>query len=150
MAPKNWLKEAKKSLKNNILVSGPVNPLENSELLKWIHYLYNTFMRISINKLRYSTSVAGNSAFYKDKAKKIGGFKNKFPADGKFGMEMRKIGSITFNQDMTVRTSMRRYFESFGPTVLELMICHLKLRRGDGVPYENVVYFEDTEYREPD
>ncbi len=149
LAPPNWLNEAKESLEDNILVSGPVFPLEDSEFLNWAHYIYNTFMRISINKLQYSTSVAGNSAFYKNKAKQIGGFKNKFPADGKFGMEMRDVGSISFNQDMIVRTSMRRYFESFGPTVLELIISQIKLRQGDGVPYEEADYFEDTEYREP-
>ncbi len=147
LADPYWLTEASSSLQNcpkSVLVCGAILPLEKIKMYEILLYLYNTFMNVSINYLYFSTAIGGNSAFYKDKAMEIGGFKNCFPEDGKLGKDMSKVGKLIFNPDMKIHTSMRRYLnQGIWDTILELISSHLKLRWGDKKNFEETRYWEN-------
>ncbi len=146
LVDKNWLKEAEKSLKTNILVTGPVIPLENTKLYEVLLYLYNTWLRISMNVFTFSHASAGNVAFYRDAALSVGGFKDSFPSDGKFGIDMRKQGRIYFDPKMLVFASMRRFREdSFSKTVWELLLSHVRLRYGEEKDFDKSYYWRENE-----
>ncbi len=140
-----WLSEACFSLEecpNSVLVSGAILPLEKIKIFEILLYLYNTFMNVSINHLYFAAAHGGNSAFYREKAKKIGGFKNYFPEDGQFGKDMNKVGKLVYNPDMKVHASMRRYIEEgVWDTALELISSHLRLRWGDKKDFEETEYW---------
>ncbi|KXB08052.1 hypothetical protein AKJ56_01935 [candidate division MSBL1 archaeon SCGC-AAA382N08] len=142
IAPKNWLKEVERGLENSVLATGPVGPIEDSNLYGVLLNLFNNFLRVSMNLFNFSHASAGNCAFYRDLAISIGGFKDSFPSDGKFGVEMRGLGKLYFNPDMKVKTSMRRYKnESFSKTLYELAISHIKLRWGEEQEFEKSFYW---------
>jgi len=142
---KNWLKEAEKELKDSVLVTGPLMPIDNSKYYNLLLWIFNSSLRISMNMFQFSHASAGNCAFYKDLALSIGGFKDSFPSDGKFGVEMRKLGKLSFVPSMVVRTSMRRYKnQSFSKTLQELVISHLKLRWGEEQDFERSFYWTEN------
>lgn len=145
LADKNWLKEVEKSLKNNVLVTGPVTPMKNTKLYEIFLYLYNTWLKVSMNTFNFSHASAGNCAFYRDAALSIGGFKDSFPSDGKFGLDIRKKGPLYFNPDMLIFTSMRRFRnDSFSKTIWELIISHIKLRWGQEREFEKSYYWRES------
>lgn len=145
---KNWLKEAENGLKDSVLVTGPIMPLEDTVTYEILLWLFNTFLRVSMNVFKFSHTSAGNCAFYRDPALSIGGFKDSFPSDGKFGVEMRNCGKLSYNPNMEVHTSMRRYKnQSFSKTIYELAISHLKLRWGEEQAFEKSFYWNEVERR---
>lgn len=146
IASENWLKEIEKGLKNSILVTGPVLPYEDSGFYRVFLFLYNSLLRVSMNVFYFSHASAGNCAFYKEAALEVGGFKDSFPSDGKFGVDMRKVGGLFFNPDMLVFTSIRRFRnDSFSKSVWELLISHLKLRWGGEKEFEKSYYWSENE-----
>ncbi len=146
----NWLKEAEKSLKNgNVLVTGPITSIKDTELFQVLLYLYNIWLQISMNSLGFSHASAGNCAFYKKEALEIGGFKHFFPSDGKFGVDMRKRGNLRFNPDMLVFTSMRRYRKDpIVNTSWELVLSHIRLRYGEKKEFHKSYYWRGKDKSE--
>lgn len=140
LVDKNWLKEAEESLEENVLVTGRIVPLENTKLYEVFLYLYNTWLRVSMNAFGFSHASGGNCAFYRDAALAMGGFKDSFPSDGKFGVDMQ--GSLYYDPDMLVFTSMRRYLnDSFSRTVWELLLSHIRLRYLDEKDFDKSYYW---------
>lgn len=145
IAPRNWLKESEKGLENSILVTGPILPSEDSEFYRIFLLLYNTLLRLSMNVFHFSHASAGNCAFYKEAALDVGGFRDSFPSDGKFGVDMRMLGELYFNPDMLIFTSIRRFRNtSFSKTVWELLSSHLKLRWGEERDFEKSYYWREN------
>lgn len=142
-AKKNWLKEAEKSLKKSIMVTGSVEPIEDSFFYKFWFWLFSdVFLHYSVNYFGLSNSMGGNCAFFRDKAIEIDGFKDVFPSDGKFGFEMGRTGRLSHNTNMRIKTSARRYIEmSFSKLLFELISSHIKMRMGKEKDYSECYYW---------
>lgn len=132
IAYSDWLKEADKSLRKADMVTGSLKPLENSSFYGFGFWVFSDlFLTYGVNYFGLSNALGGNCAFKKEKAMKIGGFKETFPSDGTFGFEMARVGKTYHNPDMKVKTSIRRYKnDSILNISREMIISHIKLRAG--------------------
>lgn len=147
IASEKWLKELEKSLKKYDLVSGPLVPIENSRKYElYFKLFYKYFLTLAVNQLGFSNAIGGNCGFERGLAKKIGGFKDSFPSDGKFGVEISKVGKITHNPDMKVYTSVRRFKNMSSLKIfMEMMEGHIRIRRDKSKKLDDSYYRSDSE-----
>ena len=141
---KGWLGEARKGLSKADLVTGAIEPLEDSKFYRFSLWLfYDLFLTCSVNYFGFSNAIGGNCAFYRKKAIDIGGFKDIFPSDGNFGYEMSKEGEIFHNPNMVIETSVRHFWDdSIFEIVKESALSHIRLRRGVGKSVEESGYLD--------
>lgn len=110
IATKTWLEGCLEVLEKNTAGTGPIAPIENNSFIANLFYKWWSFQDWASIKIGLPIFPGFNIAAKKKEFFKIGGFgeQNYTCEDIDLAFKLKKIGSISYNKKMIVKTSNRR------------------------------------------